>query len=169
MDGHAADVLGKRLLGKTAVIEIVDEQSSRVAAAANVTAERVVKELAIVAFSNLKDFVDWNSGSVTVKSLDDIPEHLHPAIAEITLKDTKDGRDIKVRLHSKMDALAKLGDYLGMFKKRVELADPQGRNPFTAALEAMWDKKMEAGMPGNGDQHQLSEPDKLPEPDETDV
>jgi len=86
----------------------------------------VLQELAAIAFSNIEDFVEWDkdAGALVVKASAEIPRHLASAIESIDEQvfksENKDGSrqytrsKRKVKLYSKLDALGKLAEYLGL-------------------------------------------------------
>jgi phage terminase small subunit len=77
-----------------------------------VNGKDVLRELALVGFSRVTDFVRVvEDGSVRVTPTDDVPEDRLAAVASI--KQTQSG--IEVKLHSKVQALTKLGEALGAF------------------------------------------------------
>lgn len=143
--GANARAIATHLLRRPEIQAEIAKHTEAVAATQLVTVERVVKELVILGFFDPKDYFSWNGdGHLTLKASDDLPPGASRAISEITndrrVADGVETSKIRIKFHSKDSALAKLGDFLGMFKKRVELTDPQGKNPLTAALEDMWNK-----------------------------
>ncbi len=149
--GANARAIASHLLRKPEIRDEIAKHTEAVAATQLVTVERVVKELVILGFFDPKDYFTWDKyGDLTIKASSELPPGASRAISEIVCdsRTTPDGstvNKIKIKFHSKNDALGKLGDFLGMFKRRVELTDPEGRNPLTAALEEMWNK-----INGNG-------------------
>ena len=90
-----------------------------------VTEDMVLQELAAIAFSNIKNFTRWtDDGELEVLPSAEIPDALAAAIESVdeqTLTSSnKDGSrnycrvKRKVKLYSKLAALEKLADYLGL-------------------------------------------------------
>lgn len=81
-----------------------------------ITADRVVKELAHIAFSDITEIVSGGAGAVLyVQELSSLPEHVRRCIAEVSETQGPDGSGtLKVKLHSKVQALRMLMDHLGM-------------------------------------------------------
>lgn len=165
--GVTARSMASRLLARPEIQSEIQKHADNLLSAEFVTVERVVKELAILGFYDPADYAIWDeNGHLSLKASVDLPPGASRAISEIThdTRTTQDGETtsrVKIKFHSKGDALGKLGDFLGMFKKRVELSDPSGRNPLTAALEDLW-HKLESREP-----RQLTTPIHiLPESDE---
>ncbi len=117
-----------------------------------ITQDRVLEELASIAFANKVDLVDWGMKEIRI-GYDDQGKRLGPAeIGEATVVLSEWGpyvepvnaadltesqrRAVKkvglnaagfvIETHDKVGALAKLGDHLGLFKRKLELSGPDG-------------------------------------------
>ena len=99
------------------VMQVIADAFARRAERTNISVDRVVTELARVAFANIKDIVEWDNGCVTLLDSAAIDDAAAAAIAEVV--QSEKGK-AKVRLHSKMEALNALGRHLGMFIERTE-------------------------------------------------
>ncbi len=76
--------------------------------------ERVVSELEIIAFANVADYLDHDGNTLIITAMSDLPKHLMAAVSEIHVVDTASGPVIKLKFHSKLDAidrLSKIGGY----------------------------------------------------------
>src|SRR5580692_2671609 len=62
-----------------------------------ITQERVLEELARIAFSNQTDLVSWTKEGVVVKDSADLTDAEKAAITEVTEYETKTGKKIKVK------------------------------------------------------------------------
>lgn len=96
-----------------------------------VTADRIVLELAKVAFADIKHYVVVDEGGgIKIKLFSDMPDGASGAIKAIkenrAIKEDADGNQVTVydkttyEMHDKMKALELLGRHLGMFKDKVE-------------------------------------------------
>jgi phage terminase small subunit len=151
-----------RLLTKVNVQLAVTEGQQALAAKTGITQERVLEELAIIAFSDIKNYldVDQDTGAIRAKSFDDatMPENASRAVQSMTetrvikeVKGTKDAADTEMilsanatfKMHDKLKALELLGKHLGMFKERVEHSGSVG-----GILTFMF------GENGNGKEHE---------------
>ena len=84
-----------------------------------VNADRVIMELAKIAFVNASDVID--ADTATVKA-DALPEDT-AAIQSVKVKTFgEDGLEREVKMADKLRALELLGRHLGMFKDKVELS-----------------------------------------------
>lgn len=116
------------LLRKPEIFAAVEAGRQRLAEKTGTTAERVRAELAILAFSDIRDVIQTgDEGEVYVKRLDSLPPEVTRAISEITQVTTETktvGRGkakksvervrLGVRYHSKVKALELLADHFGM-------------------------------------------------------
>ena len=117
-----AEVNGPRLLRNARVQAAIEAGTAKLAAKAELTVADILERYTRIAETNVTDVVDFRRATkgkghgIVVKSLADIPEAARYAISEIA--ETPHG--IKVKFHSKTEALARLGQYLQMWVERVE-------------------------------------------------
>ena len=91
-----------------------DIQIQEAAAVMNITKERILEELAMIAFSRPTDIVSWDENGVTkYKGSEGLPDEVKAAIAEI--QGGKSG--LRIKHHDKQAALVQLGKNLGMFRE----------------------------------------------------
>jgi phage terminase small subunit len=111
-----------RLLQHPGIAPVVAAARQQVAAQHDVTVERIVTELARIAFSDIRKAVKWGTvgdgesilqaSYVALKSSDEIDGDTARAIAEVSQTQT----GLKIKLHDKISALDKLGKHLGLFE-----------------------------------------------------
>lgn len=94
----------------------VTELQNKRARRTRVTADRVIRELARIAFSDISEVMEFDAGIVRVKSSSTLPKRVTAAIASVTFTETPFGSKTTVRMHSKLTALQSLGEHLGIFK-----------------------------------------------------
>jgi phage terminase small subunit len=129
-----AEVIGFENLRKPnvekAIQKAMDERAKRV----DVTAERVLQELAHIAYDDIKNYLSYR----TEKTLLEYDENGKPIIGykqiiEMMDSDMVDTRniqevsinakgDFKFKLYSKSDALVNLGRHLGLFTDKSEVS-----------------------------------------------
>lgn len=130
--GNAAEVNAGRLLRNAQVAAVIDEARLKAAARFDATAERVVREMARIAFADVRRLYRPDGTMIPPHEWD---EDTAAAIAgveseeEVTTGD--DGtRTVtvarKVRRWDKRAALETLFKYLGLLKDRVEMSGPGG-------------------------------------------
>lgn len=83
-----------------------------------ITQDRVLEELAAIAFAKATDYAEIKGECVRIKDTDTLNEQQIRAIAGI--KEGKFG--IELKLNDKEKALELLGRHLGMFKDKVEVS-----------------------------------------------
>lgn len=95
------------------VRELMDSRSGRT----QITADRVLQEVAALAFTNMTDLVRSTSGqSIKLEDVKDLPVNVQAAIKKI-----KTGQyGLEVELHNKDAALDKLMRHLGLYEKDNE-------------------------------------------------
>ena len=94
------------------------EINEKLKATTQVTKERIVAEFAKVAFAIMSDFAEIVGGVVSFKDFKDLTPEQLAAVAEVAQTTTKDGGSIRLKLHSKIDALRNLGEQLGIYPPR---------------------------------------------------
>ena len=81
----------------------------------NMTADRVVREIAKLALSNLADVMTWDENGATLIPSAQLSPDAAAAIAEISDTRTERGGTLKVKLHNKVAALEQLAKHVGLY------------------------------------------------------
>lgn len=102
----AAEILTKPNI-QAAISELQEKRSKEL----KLSADAVVKEIAELGFSNILDFVKWTNSDVQLIDSSMIDRRKAAAISEISM--TANG--VRIKLHSKLDALEKLAKHLGLY------------------------------------------------------
>lgn len=122
---HQAPVVSRvaEILQTRAAIGMISVE--RAVAASTIDTERVLNELAVIAFSDIGDIFDFTTEGpdLKLKSPKDIPERVRRAIASIKVKRFVEGKrdeartveTVEFKFWSKDVALDKLGRYLHMW------------------------------------------------------
>lgn len=129
---QTAYAIGHELLKKPEIASEIDRRRSELALSTNITNERVLKELAVIAFSDVGEVLDFSGDSPRLKAPADITESARRSIASVKVKrymeghgeDAKEVEVTEFRFWSKDAALDKIGKHLGMFPERVIVDDP---------------------------------------------
>ncbi len=106
---------GYHLLQDPAVAAAVAEAQTRRAARTRVSADRVVTELAKVAFGDPRRLLSWGPDGVVLRDSDELTEAEAALVSEVSETRTARGGTRKVKLHCKLTALNALGKHLGLF------------------------------------------------------
>lgn len=126
-----ASASGSRLLGNVKVQEYLQKKRDELRNSTNVTQERVILELACIAFAMFPDYVEIidtvkkgkKGQSIEVKNWTCLTEEQKKAISKVKYSQ----KGIEIILHDKVKALELLGRYLGLFKDKVEI-EPIGNS-----------------------------------------
>lgn len=94
-----------------------------------ITQERVVAELRCIAFSDIRDFVDWDEGGIRVKHSTELSTVASRCLKNVSNVQRANSRLIKVELHDKLGALHRLGIYLGMWGMNKGKVNPEPARP----------------------------------------
>lgn len=113
-----AAVNGSKLLRNTKVADYIQKRMQDRQKRTEITQDRVLEELAAIAFARATDFAEIKGGCVIIKDTSGLSEQQIKAIAGI--KEGKFG--IELKLNDKEKAPELLGRHLGMFKDRLEVS-----------------------------------------------
>lgn len=81
--------------------------------------DKIIRELAVVAFSKISDYLTILDEEITIKNSDEVPSEIIGAISEISIADTKDGKRKSIKLHNKIEALKMLVQYHRLFEEKT--------------------------------------------------
>lgn len=123
-----ADVQGPRLLGNVGIAEAIAKAKAERARRTRITADRVLAELELLAFSDHTNFAVDDLGNVELT--DEAPEGAHRSVSSIKHRiHTRDGevtREVEIKLWEKPGMLKLAGRHVGLFPDRVEVSGPNG-------------------------------------------
>lgn len=115
------DTNANKLLENTRIAEEIEKKMAERSKRTGINQDRVIEELAKLAFVNASDVIDVNSATVLP---DAKPEDL-ACIQSVKVKRTTKGKNVieerEIRFYDKKDSLVQLGRHLGMFKDKVSL------------------------------------------------
>lgn len=115
------DKNARKLLENTRISEAIDKEMAKRSVRTGINQDRVIQELARVAFVNPQDVIDTETGKIKPgASPDDLA-----CIQSVKVKKTETARSTtierEVKLNDKMKALELLGRHLGMFTDKIDL------------------------------------------------
>lgn len=131
---RTAESQASRLLRSVKVQAEVSKRQAERAERCEITADKVLKELAMLGFANMKNYMRTGSNGDPYLDFSNLTEEQTAALQEVTVEDYIDGRGedarevkrVKFKLADKRAALVDIGKHLGMFKERVEHSGPGG-------------------------------------------
>lgn len=125
---RSANEQGARLLAKASVAASVAEGKRAQVEKLGISAERVLRELSLIGFSNMADYMSVGSDGDPFLDFSALTRDQAAALTEVTVEDFKDGRGkdardvrkVKFKLADKRAALVDLGRHLKLFTDVVE-------------------------------------------------
>lgn len=112
-----ASEIGYQLLQHPTVAAAIQQAKAGRSERTRITADRVLEEIAALAFAHMGQFASWHDDSVSLRDSSEVDPR---AVAEVSQRLTRYGNNVSIKLHDKLGALAKLGDHLGLWKKEPE-------------------------------------------------
>lgn len=153
----SAHANGPRLLANAVVANAIANELSARSKRVGITAERVLKELARLSFSDVVNVVNVLTTTdeegvehtrLELKDLKALPSRITRTIESIRVKPTSAGPELTVKMHSKVSALSMLVKHLGLeapVKSEVKLdADDDFSTKSNAELLAAVQKLIDA-------------------------
>ena len=111
-----------QLLTKVNIQERIAELKEKRAKRMEVTQDRILEELAILGYSNIKDYIKASTdGFIVFKDIDQITEEQARAIESIKVC-VKEGK-VEFKLHSKTKTMEMICRHLGMFVDKFDIGD----------------------------------------------
>jgi len=132
----SASAAASKLNGNPEVIAYMTERRREVQERTNITMERTLKELARIAYSDLREVMSWDRDGVAFVPSTDLTQDQAAAIQVVKsrrrIRRDKDDEgetetiEMEVRMHSKLEALEKLAKVQGLYQAdRTNDADRQ--------------------------------------------
>jgi phage terminase small subunit len=138
----ARQVAGRMMTNDDIAAAIAEAQAAR-GRRIEVTADRVVLELARVAFGDPRRVMSWGPGGVKLRPSAELADEEAAIVADVGETTTKEGGSLRVKTVDKLGALRLLGRHLGMFGERADPGAVAGA-PEPGPLETVADVKREA-------------------------
>jgi phage terminase small subunit len=128
MKSESVRVNAAKLLKHARVSLRIEELRKRVVEIAadkfDITAEKVLQELATIAFANVKDYVTVDDEGIPMPDFKNVSRQQFAAVGEVTFEDidtgARTGKRVKFKLLDKKGALVDLGKHVGLFKETVK-------------------------------------------------
>lgn len=114
---------GYKLLTKPDLQAYIQQLQKARSSRVEIDADRVLKEYARIAFSNVTDVLSFDGGGVTIKDSKDLSQDVTAALDSIecvTIDSEASSRTaVKVKMHSKIVALGAIAKLIGMDKEAM--------------------------------------------------
>lgn len=133
--------IGQRLLTNVDIKKEIQKARKRREKRTEIKQDRVLFELALIAFSDLRDYVDidLDTGAIKAKGFEEMPTEVSRVLRAVkedrVIKEDADGKKttvydkIKFELWDKMKALEMLGKHLGMFIEKIAVGGSEDLPP----------------------------------------
>lgn len=102
------------------------ELQAKAAKANDVTVERIVRELALIAFGSKKQIMEWGPSGVKLIDSNTLTDDQAALVAEVKETTSQTGGSLSLKTHDKVKALELLGRHVGMFIDKTELTGKNG-------------------------------------------
>ncbi len=109
-----ANQAGYRLLQEPAVAAAIAVAQAERSRRTHVSADRVIRELARIAFSDVRKTVTWGPGGLVLRPSAEIDDDVAAAVSEVSESTQGRVRTLKVKLIDKLAALRLLADHTGV-------------------------------------------------------
>lgn len=113
-----ADTVAAQLLSKTWVSEAVKQAMNKREQRTEITQDRVLQQLAKIAFADIKNTVEWDGNDIRIRPSEEVDGTI---IASITQTEIKGIVSKEIKLNDRMKALDLLGRHLGLFNDKLKL------------------------------------------------
>jgi len=108
------------------VVSRIEQIRERSLKRTEITAARVLNELARVAFASMGDFADWGPNGVTLRESSELSQDELAVVEEVSETPGKETTHVRIKLASKLSALDKLCKNLGLTPDKFEHGGPGG-------------------------------------------
>ena len=125
---------GQRLLKHAEVQAAIQEAQQQRSERTQIDQDRVLREYGRLAFSDLRQVLQWNARKVELRDSEELDEDAAATVAEVSQTVTKDGGTLRVKLHSKTAALEALSRHLGLFDPQADVDPEEQARAIQAAL-----------------------------------
>lgn len=117
-----ADQQGSRLLTIVKVQEEITKAMAERSRRTGINQDRVLQELARIAFVNPQNIINTSDGSVNPNATEDDLACIQSVKVKTVDGEKSSSEEREIKLNDKMKALELLGRHLGMFKDKVEVS-----------------------------------------------
>lgn len=127
---RGADVAAVRLLGNARVSTAIQARRVKLSQKLEITQERVLQELARIAFADMRDLFVWDAEKAAFVPSKDLTEDQAAAISGVEAETVRTTREdgtvettvkLKLKTYDKKGALDSIAKHLGMFVERHQL------------------------------------------------
>ena len=133
---QTAQEQGSQNLSKLMVSEAIDKALAARSRRTGITQDRVLRELAKVAFVNANDVIDPDSATVRADATEEDLACIQAVKVKISESEMGSSSEREIKLYDKMRELEMLGKHLGLFDKRGQDSSNGEKNNLLEAIAA---------------------------------
>lgn len=133
-----APKIGFENLQKPEIAQAIAKAQQKRAERTEITQDRVLSEIAKIAFGDARDVMKWGPDGVILRSSDELTDAQAAQVAEVSETTSATGGSLKLKKHDKVKALELLGRHLGMFTDKTEVSG-SGGGPLTVVVRKFGD------------------------------
>lgn len=133
---QTAQEQGSQNLSKLMVSEAIDKALAARSRRTGITQDRVLRELAKVAFVNANDVIDPDSATVRADAAEEDLACIQAVKVKTSESEMGSSSEREIKLYDKMRALEMLGKHLGLFDKRGQDSSNGEKNNLLEAIAA---------------------------------
>ena len=126
---RTAGAIAHNLMQDERVVHELAKRQAKRAIRTGISAERVLREAARIAFADMKNYGRWDDGKLVLFDSDDLDDDDSAAISEVTQTPTKYGTQVKIKLHPKQGSIDLITKHLGLVDNLADFANAL-LNPF---------------------------------------
>jgi len=112
---RTAEWQGPQLLGKPHVQERIQSAMRERSARTGITQDRVLQEIARVAFADPRSVMSWGPDGVVLCRSETLTDDQAAIVSEVSQTVNESGGSIRLKLNDKLDALEKLAKHVGLY------------------------------------------------------
>jgi phage terminase small subunit len=117
VDQSVARAAASRLLTSVSIQQRIAELKSKRVKRLEISADRVLAEIAAVAFARSVDVMEIAGGRIKIKDSDLWSLRSKIAVSEVVETTTEGGGSLRVKMHDKIGALKELAKHVGLYDK----------------------------------------------------
>ena len=113
--------IGEENLKKPEIQAVIEKRMKEREKRTEITQDKVIAELAKIAFADQRNVMTWGSSGVKLKDSDSLSDDDAAIVSEVSETITATGGTLKLKTHDKVKALELLGRHLGVFTENLNL------------------------------------------------
>lgn len=110
-----SEAMGYENLTKPDIRNAIEAAQRERSARTGITADRVIAEIAKIAFADPRKVMTWGPGGIELFDSSSLTDADAAMISEVSESISQSGSSVKVKLNSKLDALEKLAKHMGVY------------------------------------------------------